>query len=217
MAHPKREAFVEQLQQELPEAEVVWDEMEDRWDTGRRAWLAQVDSGSDYSLVVQDDALICQDLLAGLAKAADVADGKPICLYTGRARPKQHTTRRMVHKALRLGTPWIELPGPWWGVGIALPTAHITNLIEWADDRTEIENYDMRIEHYYEAQEVPCLYTLPSLVEHRPVAENPSLVEGRIHNRQAWKFLGTDTSALTIDWDIAPVTQHTRIKAAALS
>jgi hypothetical protein len=49
-------------------------------------------------------------------------------------------------------------------------------------------NYDLRISAFYEERRIDCWYTVPSLVEHRPVKENPSLVKMRTGSRQAWVF-----------------------------
>lgn len=54
MAHPARAAFVDELTGLLDRpAKVVWDERQDRWDTGRRAMLAY-DPACTHHLVVLD-------------------------------------------------------------------------------------------------------------------------------------------------------------------
>src|SRR5690606_24139198 len=99
MAHPKREHFVRELQGALPEAEVVWDEKNDRWDNGRRSLLAHVGTGSDFALVVQDDAIVCRNLAAAAAEAAQAAGERPVILYTGSLRPHQRTLKPAVARA----------------------------------------------------------------------------------------------------------------------
>ena len=64
--------------------------------------------------------------------------------------------------------------------------------------------YDRRIARFFEIRGVDCWYTAPSLVNHRRVDENPSLVKGRTGNRQAYWFIG-DASPLEIDWTKEPV------------
>lgn len=204
MAHPSRRKFVDLLFLGLDSpASVVWDQRNDRWDTGRRALLAH-DPAADYHLVVQDDAVPCLDFVAGAERAAMVAGERPVGLYVGRTRPHRELVTPAIEQALEAGFTWFEHEGPWWGVAIVVPTAHIEELVEWGDGRGDIPNYDRRISRYYYEQEIKCWYTLPSLVDHRPVDENPSLVKGRTGNRQAHQFIGKDRSALEIEWGTEP-------------
>lgn len=210
MAHPNRRAFVDELAEQLPEAEVVWDRDNDRWSTGSRALLA-FDPSATWQLVVQDDAIPCRDLVKGAAKAAQAAGERPIALYTGRVRPHQHTVTPAVKRAIREGVPWLAFDGPWWGVGIIVPTAHIADLVAWGNAHRKIANYDRRIEAFYKELGIECWYTVPSLVDHRPVTENPSLIPKRTGNRQAHCFIG-DHSPLDIDWEQPPLQLNARFR-----
>lgn len=202
MAHPSRAAFVEDLTSQLPpETCVVWDQHNDRWDTGRRSLLA-FDPDAEAHLVIQDDALICPDIILGAELVAQ--PDRPVCLYTGKVRPDARTVTPALRFARRTGAPWIAMPGPRWGVGIILPTAHIPEIVEWGDTHPRIENYDSRIGGYYRERDIDCWYTVPSLVDHRPVDENPSLIPQRTGNRQAHWFIG-DNDPAGIDWSVPPV------------
>lgn len=202
MAHPSRAAFVEELTPQLPGAEVVWDERNDRWDTGRRSLLAY-DSRASHHVVVQDDAILCTDFLAGVEAAVAFSGENPVGLYTGRVRPHQATITPAVKGALAAGAPFLVAPGPYWGVALAIPTAHIDELVAWGDENPQIKNYDRRIGAWYDrVKSLECWYTVPSLVDHRPVKENPSLVKGRIGNRRAHRFCRG--SALDVDWAAPP-------------
>ncbi len=209
MCHPSRTRFVDELAEQLPEAEIVWDQRNDRWDTGSRALLA-FDPSADAHLVVQDDVILGPNLVAGATSAYAATDGtRPIALYTGKVRPHQNTVTPAVQRALRIGSPWLEMEGPWWGPGLIIPTAHIPELVEWGDRPPQcnrIKNYDRRIEAFYkfERDGTDCWYTVPSLVDHRSVDENPSLVKGRTGNRQAHTFIG-DGDPCAIDWTRRPV------------
>lgn len=203
MAHPDRRHFVDELLADLGDVPVLWDRKGDRWDTGRRALLAHVSTGARWGLTIQDDAILCQDLVAGAERAARVAGERPISLYVGKVRPRRRTVTSAVRQARRLGAPWVSMEGPHWGVGIVVPTAHIPELVAWADQAAN-PNYDLRIEAFYEQLKTDCWYTIPSLVDHRPVAENPSLIAGRTGNRRAHWFIGSERSALDIDWEAQP-------------
>lgn len=205
MAHPRRADFVEQLFEAIPEAEVVWDRSNDEWDTGRRSLLA-FDRRSSHHIVIQDDAVPCRDLVTAVTQATRVADGHPIGLYMGEANtgPRAWRRARAVEMAKRDGIAWIETGGPWWGVGFVLPTRDIDELVEWGDQNPSFI-FDRRIARFYELRGVTCWYTVPSLVDHRPITESPSLYPRRKTNRQAHDFIGAGASAVDIDWSAPPV------------
>lgn len=202
MAHPKRKPWIPDLVDSLDaDPTVVWDERNDRWDTGRRSLLAY-DPQASHHLVVQDDALVCRDLVAGLQRAIVHTGDHPLGLYLGSVRPAASTVARRIREAQVVRSRFVKMEGPWWGVAILLPTAHIDELVEWGDRRGDIANYDKRISRWYRTVAgIDCWYPFPSLVEHRHGDENPSLIPGRTGtNRKAWQWVGQDASALDIDW-----------------
>lgn len=205
MAHPKREAMVAQLIQKLdcPEPLVVWDRWGDRWDTGRRAMLAY-DIDCTHHLVIQDDVVVCRDLVAGFARAIAAADeGVPISGYIGRLRPAQDRVRTAVGAARSGGASFITTDCLYWGPAIAVPTDRILEMVGHCDPLRSIQNYDRRMSCYWESRGIRTWSTWPSLVDH---ADGLSLVAGRIktnhktHSRVAHQFLGESRSALDLDW-----------------
>lgn len=194
MAHQKRAHFVPELVEQLGDCEVVWDRHNDRHETGLRSILTY-DPKASHHLIVQDDALLCRDLRAGVEKLIDRTGEHPVALYMGNVGPRAVMLRAMVNSI----TPrFVAGEGPHWGVGIVLPTAHIPDLAAWYELQN-IPNYDRRISKWYSKENVECFYTAPSLVQHRP--DNPSLVQGRNGGRKAAWFIGEDESALDIEWD----------------
>lgn len=176
---------------------VIWDRHGDRWDTGRRALLAY-DPSCTHHLVVQDDAVVCRDLVAGAAEAITATPGDvPVGLYMGRTRPRRAMVDRAVREAERKQSPWAVMHGPLWGVAVVIPTRHIPALVGWCDERTS-PNYDSRMAEWFRNRFL-CWYTVPSLVDHHP--DEPSLVPGRTAaNRFAHRFIGENASALDVDW-----------------
>ncbi|QBI53407.1 hypothetical protein [Streptomonospora litoralis] len=217
MAHRTREAFVPELLERLDrEAEVIWDRRDDRWDTGRRAMLAY-DREATHHLVLQDDAVLPRDLVAGVERALDhvpapAGTPTPLCLYAGRIRPFRTYVERLVDQA-RQTTSWLSMAQLHWGVGIVLPTEVIEDCIAWGDRREDIANYDKRISRYLDTQRITVWYPWPSLVDHR---DSPSLVPGRTsRGRYAHRFIGADASALDADWSgqtvsLPQLNQHLR-------
>lgn len=198
MAHPKRAEFIPELEAALDRpAKVIWDEKNDRWDTGRRAMLAY-DPAADAHLVVQDDAIVARDLVAGLEQAlGHVPDRSPLCAYIGTVRPWPTAVAQLV-KATREDTSWIVMRQLNWGVAVAVPVPLIDEMIAWCDRRPDVANYDKRMSRWFEHQRLDVWYPWPSLVDHR---DSPSLVPGRHGGRHAHRFIGADASALEQRWD----------------
>jgi hypothetical protein len=199
MAHKKRAHHIPGLLERLglTEADVIWDRRSDRWDTGRRAWEA-IDQTADWGMVVQDDALVTRDLIAGLEKAATFLPER--CLvspYTGTRRPVASRVERAVHAARAANASWIRMPSLNWGVAIMAPTDIINKMLPWCDKQT-YPNYDRRIGRYaIDVLRLPTYCTWPTLVDHR---DDDSLV-GHGRGRKAHQFLGEDVSALSVKWD----------------
>lgn len=204
MAHPKRQEWAEQLSADLG-LPVVWDQIQDRHDTGLRCLQAGIDSDATHWLILQDDAITCADLLAGLERAVQVSQDRLVGLYVGNVRPEAARSTAAVKTAQAAGVSWCAMPGPWWGVGVVIPTVHLPALCE-SFGASKKENYDGRIAAWATKAKVECWYTMPSLVDHRAGEENPSLVAGRGSlTRTARWFIGADRSALDVDWSRTPV------------
>ncbi|WP_152486534.1 hypothetical protein [Nocardiopsis lucentensis] len=202
MAHRKREKFVPGLVASLDRpAKGVWDQKNDRWDTGRRAMLAY-ESGATHHLVIQDDAVVCRNLVAGVERAltrvpAPHGTPTPLCLYAGRVKRFRSVVRR--HVGSRRPS-WLAMPSIYWGVGVVMPVQLISELIRWGDQHPEVANYDYRMGQWLRQQGVEVWYPWPSLVDHR---HSPSLVEGRSSaaSRHAHSFIGANASALSHRWN----------------
>jgi len=203
MAHPRREAFIPELLDALDRpAEVVFDTRNDRWDTGRRSMLAyRNDPDATHWLVVQDDAIVCRDLVAGIESAlAHVPPRTPLCLYVGKLTPFAPAVAALAAQATQDGVSWLSMDSMHWGVGIVMPVELIAPMVQWGDTAgAAVPNYDKRISRWLGGQGIQTFYPWPSLVDHR---DSPSLVPGRRggRGRSAHRFLGTDGSALDVDW-----------------
>lgn len=196
MAHPSRAAQVEALMARMDRpAEVVWDRINDRWDTGRRSQLAY-NPNATHHLVVQDDAVIPRDFVAGVEHAvAHAPEGVALCLYLGAVRPFAARISRAVERAGD-EVAWLVMRDLHWGVGVVLPTEIIEQLITDQDRRTSIVEYDRRMSRWLTTHNVQVWYPWPSLVDHR---DEPSLV-GHGSGRHAHRFIGESVSALEVDW-----------------
>lgn len=196
MGHPSRMEMIADLRERLDRpAELILDRHQDRWDTGRRAQLA-FDPKATHHLVVQDDAVVCRDLCAGLERAIAATPGDvALSCYIGRVRPYATRIARAVEQA-SIDVSWITMRDLHWGVAVVLPTPIIERLIRAQDRATSILEYDRRMSRWLVKHGIDVWYTWPSLVDHR---DSVSLV-GHGDGRHAHEFLGADRSALDVDW-----------------
>jgi hypothetical protein len=198
MGHPDRRSRVLDLADQLG-AEVVWDRHHDVVETCLRA-LQAYDPATTHHLVLQDDSIVCRDLLAGLAKACQVAGERPVSPYLGTYGSRMDLIGRAAAKASQLGAPWVEAPGPRWGVAHAHPTRLLPKVIDLYRQINSTCD-DARLNAVYGKLGIACWYTMPSLVEHDD--DLPSLTKrgwSGHHRRVAFRFLGADASALDVDW-----------------
>lgn len=200
MAHPKRAAFVEELTKQLQApATIVWDQLDSRWDTGRRALLA-LDPQATHHMVIQDDAIPCRDLVEGVKRLIERNPHCPTSLYLGRQRPHSSYFTKLMDQVAAVDLRWIIGPELCWGVGLVFPAGMIRPMVEFCD-RLNIPNYDTRLGKWLEAQNIPTWYPVPSLVDHRAADQSPSLIPNRTaNNRVAYRFIGAKASALDVDW-----------------
>jgi hypothetical protein len=205
MAHPKRSHLVAGLIEALGigDDRMVLDRKNDRWDTGRRAWEAH-DPDADWHVVIQDDAIACADLVAGLARALDHVPAECIVSpYVGTRRPAKRKVERAVDAARAADASWIVMQALNWGVGIAAPVWTIPEMVAWCETETAYPNYDKRVGRYYlRVLGWHTWCTWPSLLDHRD--DEPSLCSdgpgqpphgpGRVAHEH-WTG-----SALDLDW-----------------
>ena len=198
MAHHKRAGFIPELVERLGlnEADVIWDQRNNRWDTGKRAWQA-VDQSADYGMVVQDDALVAKDLIAGLEIALDhLPERGVVSPYIGTRRPAANAVERAVREATESDVSWVKMPSLNWGVAIILPTDIINSMVRWCSQQ-QYPQYDRRVGRYaIDVERMDTWCPWPSLVDHR---DGESLV-GHGQGRKAHNFIGQDVSVLDMDW-----------------
>lgn len=168
MAHPKRRKQAEMLLVQLAGqgflfCGITWDQKNDEWHTGKRAVLAGLQHNADYHVILQDDAILPPNFYKHCENALNAVPIRSlVSFYTGTGRPLPDRVTNAVKRAAN--SSWLVANTLYWGVGIAIPTAHITDMLETIADRTEV--YDTRIGIAYQCQRLPVYYTNPSLVDH---------------------------------------------------
>ena len=207
MAHPARTASVTRMLAALDgDVSVVWDERNNRWDTGRRA-MSAYDPKATHHAVIQDDLYVCRDLCAGLQEAlTHIPRDVPLCGYVGRVRPYRQLIDAAVERTAGRNVSWLTMHVLAWGPLVVVPVAAIPEMLAYCDTLKRLENYDLRLSRFWGLERRSLVwYTWPSLVDH---ADGPSMVPGRAgvdrakgaRPRVAHNFIGEDASALDLDW-----------------
>ena len=202
MAHPDRTDQVRELIMELGAVPIAWDKEGppsgngDRvWRNARRAW-EMFDESADWHVLLQDDAVVSGDFLAGLSAALEhVPQDAVVSPYLGMGGMVPARWLVMAAKADAVGASFVRANKLLWGVCIAVPTRLIPAMISDVDRLHRVPD-DMRVSGWFERRGADCWYTWPSLVDHRNV---PSLTKHRAKDRRAHRHhLG---SALELEWD----------------
>lgn len=210
MAHPVRRAEVDALLAALGtshEISVTWDTEgapsgnADRvWRNARTGWQLH-DPAADWHVLLQDDAVPCADLLAGLERAlAFVPQDVVVSPYLGTGRTVPIRWEAMARAADTAGAHWVRSLKLMWGVCLVMPVPLIPEMITYSDRRAGVPD-DMRVAGWAEKTGREVWYPWPSLVDHLQVA---SLTKHRAADRRARRHhVG---SALGIDWSGHAVT-----------
>lgn len=189
MAHPSREKFFPYLREKLGDVPFSIDhDSEGVWPNCRKSWLAH-DPNAIFHVVIQDDAIICENFRERAEEAIYDAFKRmkaggefALNFYFGR----RGNLTEMSKAALEKG--WTTRVRPTWGVAICLPVHHIMPMIEHADKSNHRAD-DYRIGMYLTEKGIRTYFPLPSLVDHRSGDETTSLVGDQGVNRVAYKFI----------------------------
>lgn len=202
MSHPERGAELAELMDALDRPVPVYLDPHgppsgkgDRvWSVAREAWL-MFDPEADWHILIQDDAVPCYDLLAGVEQALEhVPDPAVVSMYLGRGRTVPPRWDRLARQADQRGASWVRSDRVMWGVCLALPTKIIPDVIAYGDRKAGMPD-DMRVAAFTRRYGLETWYTWPSLVDHRAV---PSLTKHRAADRTAQRHhVG---SALELTW-----------------
>lgn len=168
MAHPKRKAAAEALYDQLKQypfsdVVIIWDELNSEWHTGKRALKGGAVLGSQWHVVIQDDALLTPNFYENIRGAIEALPVKTIIsLYTGQPRPLGQRVSAAIKKATH--GDFLESIQLYWGVGLVIPSDQIEQMLEFVED-IELP-YDNKVGEYYCQNGMPVYYTYPSLVNH---------------------------------------------------
>lgn len=182
MAHPSRVEYFGYLRDTIGDCTIPIsvDDGCGIWENCKRAWRAH-DKDADWHLVLQDDAIICenfkerlQDVIIKAKEKKCVASlffGKRTLLMDVGKEGMKHgfVIKGMLH----------------WGLAICLPVELIEPMIRFGD-KMNIPQDDARISNFLMKRKIGIYYPLPSIVDHRITK---SLVGDLGPARVAYKFI----------------------------
>lgn len=186
MAHPSREKFFPYLKESLGDVPFSIDhDSEGVWPNAKKAW-SMFDPGAAYHVVIQDDALVCEDFVKhaeeAIIKACEVVPDHlpPISFYFG----NRGTLKGIARDGMKDG--YCFMPRTPWAVAICLPTELIPEMLAFTENLA-VPQDDVRIGQYIRSKGMKVYFPLPSLIDHRTGEE--SLVGDEGMNRKAFAFI----------------------------
>lgn len=203
-ARPDRRAMLNEMVRKMGGADGLnrdtahWQVTKDQgwglWGTHWRSWAAgMVAAGATHHMVMEDDLLLCADFLAGVKEVLRHAPHGPVSLYANRA---------VIDVCRERDVHWARIEDGMWGQCLILPSEQVTEFIRWDREhlRPHVFAYDSRLTMWGLATKKPVWCTAPSLVEH--AGASVSTIGYSNRNRVARWFIGSDVSALSVDWSV---------------
>lgn len=158
MAHPDRREMAEELSVGLGGVPIVWDKINNLWDTCSRAWRS-IDKSADYGLVLQDDIIACRDFIS---RAEGVLEGRFIYNFFIHRVLSSRVRMALSEKADRFFRASISSE-----VALCLPTNLIDEMLEYAREHNAKD--DTVISRWATSKHLRVCYPIPSLVQHRDI------------------------------------------------
>ncbi|AVP42390.1 glycosyltransferase [Mycobacterium phage Piper2020] len=152
----------------------------------RKVWQHLTRHNTGWLVVLEDDAIPCNNFRDQLDAALEVAPCPVVSLYLGRERPREYQQR--IAKAADTTASWLTCRRLLHAVGIAIHAALVPNMLNNLPNGKPI---DEAISAWARHQGHTIAYTWPSLIDH---ADEPSLTgrRGPATGRVAWRHGGRD-------------------------
>lgn len=195
MAHSSRAKYFPYLNRMLGDVKFSIDKAGAEigvWNNCKRAWM-QYDHDCDYHIVIQDDAIICENFREKAIKFIESVWAKTTgdqefaySFYFG----NRQSYRKIANDGMQRG--FVIAPNPCWGVAICLPTYLIREMLMYCD-KMKIKNDDTRISRFLRHKKIKTYFPMPSLIDHR--TGNHSLVGDPGMGRKAWYFIDNENKS----------------------
>lgn len=217
-AHPARADLADGLLDCLDgRAQIVYDPAPDArqkspWRTYRACLERGLSvDGVDGILVLQEDVLVCGNLLEGVEQAATARPDRPIAFFVP-GKPPAYTNA--MFRARAAGEPFAALPlGSWVPVVATLWPAYLAaRMLDWYDGARLPAGWTADDEiagRFLRVEQVRMVASVPSLVEHPDTVDSVMNGHRRVGDgldpgRRAFFFIGDEDGygcdATAIDW-----------------
>lgn len=177
MAHPKRKQWAEEMSKALS-APIYWDTDSTVWHTCRGAWSLAFNTSSPakYHLVLQDDAVPCAEFRKNAQKFIKNIEekfGEQNAFYFYFGNHNGFTSIDDEKEAMHIG----HLKKTWGmnGVAICMRTELIPEMIRFGNGYHAWQD-DEKIAAFLKSKNIDVYVPMPTLVDHRRKAENPSII-----------------------------------------
>lgn len=149
-----------------------------------QAWRLAALRGREWSLVLEDDTLICEDFEAHVSNALDSLPSLGVVsFYVGSGKPYPLAVSEAVDRATRKGASWLRSKRLYWGPAVAMPTSWVPRMLK-AVERSS-RPYDQRLSDWVFSTDTPVYYSNPSLVDHRDapstITDKPQPARRAVH------------------------------------
>lgn len=152
-------------------------------------WLADNHTGAQFCVALEDDAQPVAGFRNQLHQALTASPTPIVSLYLGRGRPPHWQTRikEAITNADQTGAHWLITDGLLHGVGIAIRTSLVYQMLDTTQHSSRPIDYAIR--DWANAHQHRIGFCWPSLVNHR---DQPTLIahpdgEPRTQPRTAWR------------------------------
>lgn len=205
-AHVSREVFFPYLKENLGDAVFSIDDGKLGVWGNRKAATLLADKDSKYTLVVQDDALLCKDFIKKTEDFIKKMDEKfprevhAFQLFHGYRR--HFDQRDDMFEAKQNG--FVKRRFLAWGVAIVIPTNLIPDMLKFCD-RMTIPQDDTRMKRWLAERGIPTIWPIPCLVDHRRAHDTPTLVRGPNKDRFSPYFIDSESFGETNDYGIPKI------------
>ena len=180
MAHPSRKEFFTYLKERLGDVPISIDEGCGIWENCKQDWRLH-DPKADYHIVIQDDAIVCDNFIELATKA--ITDGKEKGCVTSLFFGKRKLLQDIAEKGIKDGFVIRDMLH--WGIAVCLPVNLIEEMISYGNTKN-IDQDDTRISYFLQSKKIKIYYPIPSLIDHR---HGESLVKDPGKFRSAYKYI----------------------------
>lgn len=178
MAHPEREQYFDYFKKLLGDVPFAIDTGCGLLENCKNAWKLH-DPSADYHLVLQDDAILCENFRARALEVLEKADGLPVSFIYINPIPFIKGAKLIYEQG------YIKQAGLSGGVALCLPVALISRMLSHYDT-LRLPHDDHRIGNFLITNAIPIYSPIPSLIDHR--VGNKSVFWKRTSLHQAYDF-----------------------------